>query len=287
MIIVTGAGGRLGRGVVEQLLERVPAAEVGVSVRDPEKVAHLTERGVRVRRGDFADPSTLPEAFAGARQVLVVSVDALGEQAHSLHRAAITAAAAAGAERVLYTSHMGANPDSPFPAMPDHAATEGMLAAAGIPFTSLRNGFYASTVPFIIGPAVETGRLLAPIDGPVSWTDHDDLAEATAKILTDEVAFDGSPPPLTASAALDLVDIARILSELTGRSIERVVVSDDEWVAGLVGRGMPEEQARMLLTLFLAARRGEFAAVDPTLEKLLGHPTRTLRQVLGEHLSGR
>ena len=63
MIIVTGANGQLGRAFAERLLERVPTAQIGVSVRDPEKARDLDERGVRVRRGDFDDAASLAHAF--------------------------------------------------------------------------------------------------------------------------------------------------------------------------------------------------------------------------------
>jgi NAD(P)H dehydrogenase (quinone) len=39
MIIVTGATGQLGRAIVEQLVGRVPADQIDVSVRDPEKAS--------------------------------------------------------------------------------------------------------------------------------------------------------------------------------------------------------------------------------------------------------
>jgi NAD(P)H dehydrogenase (quinone) len=123
MIIVTGATGQLGRAIVEQLLERVPAEQVGVSVRDPEKATTLADRGVRVRPGDFGDAASLRHAFGGARQVLIVSAG-IGEAARRQHRTAIQVAREAGAERILYTSPMGANPASAFAPMPDHAAIE-------------------------------------------------------------------------------------------------------------------------------------------------------------------
>lgn len=283
MIVITGGTGQLGSQVVEQLLRRVPAEQVGVSVREPGKAQGLAERGVRVRRGDFADPASLAEAFEGATQVLVVSMDQLGEAAVAGHVAAIEAARDAGAKRVLYTSHQAAAEDSLFAAAPDHAATERHLAAAGTPFTSLRNGFYAGTVPMLLGPALETGELVAPADGPVSWTARADLAEAAAVILAGEGRFDGPTPPLTAPVALDLEAVAGLLGELTGRAIRRVVVADDEWVASLANHGVPAEQAELLLGMFRAARRGEFAATAPDLEDLLGRPATPLRAILQEH----
>ena len=186
MIVVTGANGHLGRAVVEQLLSRLPAERIVACVRDPGKANELDKQGITVRAGDFAKPEELATAFAGAEQVLVISVDKLGEEARRLHRAAIGAARSAGAGRVLYTSHMGTHPDSPFS---DHHAAEAVLAEGGQPFTSLRHGFYAESALQLIGRGFETGEIRAPEDGPVSWTTRADLAEADAAILAETRAI--------------------------------------------------------------------------------------------------
>ncbi|WP_329557694.1 SDR family oxidoreductase [Streptomyces sp. NBC_00696] len=284
MIVVTGANGQLGKGVVDQLLARVPAERIAVSVRDPEGAKELAERGVRVRRGDFDDPKTLADAFEGADQILLVSAASTGDTALRQHRAAIAAARASGARRVLYTSHMGANPASPFAPMPDHAETEGVLRAAGVPFTSLRNGFYAATTVMLLGSALQTGELVAPEDGPVSWTAHGDLAEAAAIVLAEEGRFDGVTPALTGAEALDLADVAALASSVSGRTIKRVTVSDDEYRAGLVSHGVPEGQAELLVGLFRASRAGEFAEVSPVLGELLGRAPVSVREVLAAAL---
>jgi NAD(P)H dehydrogenase (quinone) len=274
MIVVTGATGLLGGAVVERLLGKVPAAEIGVSVRDPAKATALAERGVRVRRGDYDDAASLAHAFEGAEQLLLVSAAATGEPALRQHATAIDAARAAGVRRIVYTSHMGANPASAFAPMPDHAATEAMLEASGLAFTALRNGFYASSGRMLLGQAFETGELAAPADGPVSWTAHDDLAEAAAIVLTDEGRFEGPTPPLTGSAALDLAGLA---AEVLGRPIRRTVLTDAQYREAL-----PEPVAEIFLGLFAASRAGEFAAVDPTLGELLGRPPLTVRDVLAK-----
>jgi NAD(P)H dehydrogenase (quinone) len=280
MIIVTGANGQLGRAVVERLLSHVPAERVGVSVRNPEKAGELSDRGVRVRQGDFADPAGLAHSFEGASQVLIVSADAVGGAAVGMHRAAIEAAGAAGAHRVLYTSHMGASPSSLFAPMPDHAATEAALRDSGIGWTSLRNGFYATSALMTLGDAVRTGELAAPQDGPVSWTAHADLAEAAARILAADNGPDGPTAPLTATEALDFAEIAEIASDLTGRPIKRVVVTDEEYRAGLIGHGLPEALADLLIGMFAASRQGEFERVDPALGQLIGRPPTPFRDVL-------
>ncbi len=73
-------------------------------------------------------------------------------------------------------------------------------------------GPYATTVPFLLGRALETGELVAPADGPVSWAMPADLAEAAAIILADEGRFDGATPPLSAPGALDLEAVAGSLT---------------------------------------------------------------------------
>lgn len=280
MIIVTGATGQLGHDIMEQLLERRPVDQLGVSVRDLLKAEDLARRGVRVRQGEFDDPASLAHAFEGASQVLIVS----GPADPRPHRVAIEAAKAAGACRILYTSHMGANLASPFAPMPAHAATEQDLVGSGILFTALRNGFYAASGIQLMGQALRTGELIAPEDGPVSWTGHADLAEAAAIAVTEEGRLDGITAPLTSLEALDLADIAAIASELTGRQITRITVSDDEWIAGMTSRGVPEQQAKFLLGMFEASRRGEFAAVSPALADLLGRKPIPFRELLAAAL---
>lgn len=231
-----------------------------------------------------ADRTQLPAAFEGAAQVLVVSVNKLGEEALRMHRDAIQAARTAGARRVLYTSHMGARADSPFVPAVDHAATEAILAEGGGAFTALRHGFYAESALHMIGSGFQDGELRVPEDGPVSWTARADLAEADAVLLANEGRLDGVTPPLTAPEAFTMADLAAIASELTGREIKRVVVSDDEWREAKVGAGVPAQMAQMLLGAWHAARRGDFATNDPTLATLLGRRPQTMRDVLAATL---
>src|SRR5882757_2467980 len=191
MIVITGATGALNGATVEHLLKRVPAEHIGVSVRDVAKAQHFADRGVRVRQGSYEDPAALRHSFEGAAQVLLVSSNDPHADAVSLHRVGIEAAVAAGVQRILYTSHQGAGADSPFHPARDHAATERLLADSGIAWTSLRNGYYAHSLGWLLGHWQETDVIAAPADGPVSWTDRTDTAEAAAVILAGGRAFDG------------------------------------------------------------------------------------------------
>lgn len=281
MIVVTGATGRLGRAIVERLADRMPADRLGVSVRSPERAIDLQARGIRVRRGDFDQPETLAAAFEGATQVLIVS----GRGNPAAHRAAIEAARDAGVERIVYTSQQGADPDSLFAATRSHAVVERELQSSGVPFTVLRNGFYASTAVLMMRSALGSGQLILPEDAAVSWTAHADLADAAVIALTAPGRLDGISPALTGPELLDYADAAAIASDLTGRKISRVTVADADWKSAALGSGMPAHAVDMTLELFAASRRGEFTVVDPALQELLGRRPAGLRDVLAAELT--
>lgn len=93
-----------------------------------------------------------------------------------------------------------------------------MLEESGVAWTSLRNGFYAHSLQWLLGSWRDTGVISVPGTGPVSWTAREDAAEAAALILASDGRCDGSVT-LTASSAPTFDDIATIASALVGRSI--------------------------------------------------------------------
>ena len=134
-----------------------------MSVRDTAKAQHFADRGVRVRRGSYEDPAALLDSFEGADQVLLVSSNDPGADGVSLLRVGIDTAVAAGARRILYTSHQHAGLDSPFFPARHHAATEALLAGSGVAWTSLRNGFLDLPAQRLLCPQPRlAARALAP-----------------------------------------------------------------------------------------------------------------------------
>lgn len=281
MIVVTGATGALNGATVGHLLDRLPPDQLVVVARDPSRAERFAELGVAVRYGDYAEPESLPAAFAGADQLLLVSASDPAADAVALHRAAVDAAVTAGVGRIVYTSHQGAAAATPFGPGRDHAATEDLLGASGVAWTSLRNGFYAHSLHWLAGPWRETGVIAVPADGPVSWTARGDVAEAAASILIADGGYDG-PVTLTADAAPTFADVADIGSDLTGRTVTVEVQDEQEWLAGQVAAGQQETMARFLLGMYQAAAEGFFAGTDPLLGTLLGRRPQTVRDLLAQ-----
>ena len=90
MYAITGANGQLGRLVIDELLETLPADQIVATMRDPAKGTDLASRGVQVREADYDRPDTLRSALEGARRVLLISSSAVGVRA-AQHQAVIDA----------------------------------------------------------------------------------------------------------------------------------------------------------------------------------------------------
>ena len=124
-LLVTGAGGNLGKAVVAEL-RRLGAKKVIAATRTPGKHRELTALGVEEREADFDRPETLRAAFQGVERLLLVSTDSLHAPDVRIqqHRAAIQAAASAGVEHVIYTSIPNAHPTEGPSIQDDHFWTE-------------------------------------------------------------------------------------------------------------------------------------------------------------------
>ena len=140
-IVITGATGRLGRHVVEALLQRnVPAAEIVAAGRSIEKLADFAARGVQVRAMDYTDPASVALALQGASRVLLISGSEVGQRVDQ-HRTVIEAAAAAGVELIAYTSIANADTTG-MKLATEHQATEPILTEAGVQFATASNTWY-------------------------------------------------------------------------------------------------------------------------------------------------
>jgi NAD(P)H dehydrogenase (quinone) len=281
-IVVTGATGGLGSSVVEQLLRLSPRSLLAVSVRNPDAARHLSERGVGIRRGDFDEPASLAPAFEGAERLLIVSTRADNRTRIVQHRNAIDAAHRAGVRHVYYTSIVQ-RPGSVFAPARGHFDTENYLAASGPAWTIFRNGQYIENLPMFLAPAIATGALALPPDGPTAWVARQDLAEGIARVMI-EGGRERESLLLTGPEALDFAQIVAIAARILGRRIARRTISAARFKEMLAARGLSRDAARVLASGFVSRAAGELAAVDPTLADLLGRPLKRVEDVLPDLL---
>ena len=282
-ILVTGAAGQLGRLVVEHLLDtfQLPAADIAVGSRDPGKLADMAARGVETVRIDFDDSHSLAEGFAGAGRILLISTDAIGEPGKRLaqHVAAVKAASNAGAERILYTSMPSAE-DNRITFGPDHHGTEQAIHDCGLPYTIFRNGWYMENLFMSLPQALAGGQWFSAAgDGVLAHAARDDIARAIAAGLASPAA-ESVTYTLTGSEPLDTKAIAALVSEITGKPLAVIDVSDTDLAQGMAAAGVPQALIPTFVSFDTNTREGKIAMVTNDIETLTGSKPVTLRAFL-------
>ncbi|MEA2212450.1 MAG: hypothetical protein QOF83_2398 [Solirubrobacteraceae bacterium] len=282
-VVVSGASGQLGRLVAEQLLGQMAPADVILVSRTPGALSELARLGADVRHGDLDDPASLPEAFAGGDRLLLISTMAVGHRVEQT-RAALDAAARAGIQHVAYTSLTNPVAGHPSGAVVDeHRQSEELLHSCGLAWTVLRNAAYAELQVPLGTVAATYGRLVTNAgDGRVAPLSRSDCAAAAVAVLT-TAGHEGKTYEITGPEALTQADIARLLTDVTGRPVRVMPSGDRRLMWGLLRLGTPKPVARAIVDLGIATREGYFDIVDPAFQTLTGRPPRTLRDVLMAH----
>lgn len=282
--LVTGATGKLGSKVVETLLKKVPAAELAVSVRNPEKAEHLRARGVDVRHGDFDQPETLDAAFAGVERLLIISADGDNETRIRQHTNAVAAAERAGVSFIAYTSLANAAESGIFLA-PVHRVTEEAIVKTGIPYSFLRNNWYLENEAGSI-QAVLAGApwVTSAGDGKVGWAPQQDYAEAAAAVLTGEghehTIYELSGPLLSQE------QLTSALGEVLKREVPIQQLDDAAYAAVMKEAGIPDFVLPILTGIQEGIRTGALEVESNDFVKLLGRPVTPIREALAQLVNG-
>lgn len=279
-LLVTGAGGHLGRRVAELLIE-ANAGTLIATTRHPEKLADLAARGVDVRHADFDDPNSLAAAFAGADRLLLISTDALHAPGLRLgqHRNAVAAALGAGVGHVVYTSAPSPYPTSESSLIGDHFWTEAALFESALDWTILRDNIYAEIALLSLRHAAASGQLFtATGTGGRSYVTREDCARTAAAALaraTGRQILDVTGPSVVTSD-----ELAAVASELTGRKVSHVSLPPSALLDGLLKAGLPPVMAAGLVAFDVAAAEGRHAILTPTVKTLTGREPSPLMDFL-------
>ncbi|MEU2300984.1 SDR family oxidoreductase [Streptomyces antibioticus] len=282
-IVVTGATGHLGRHVVEQLLEKVPAREITAVVRDEAKAADLAARGVRLAVADYNTPETFDGLFAAGDKVLLISGNEFDKGRPQQHQVVIDAAKAAGVALLAYTSAPGTLTAA---LADDHRATERALTASGVPYTLLRNGWYHENYTEQLAPVLEHDAVVSAAgEGRISSASRADYAAAAVAVLTGE-GHENRTYELGGDEAWSLTEYAAELSRQTGREIVHTPVSTEALTGILTGAGLPEQFAAVLAGVDASIEKGELVVTGGDLSRLIGRPTTPVTEAITAALKG-
>ncbi|MGI8490443.1 SDR family oxidoreductase [Pectobacterium sp. S5] len=278
MIAITGASGQLGRLVIAQLLEKVPASDIVALVRDVNKVADLSAKGVQVKAADYNQPEALASALQDVDKVLLISSSEVGQRAVQ-HRNVIDAAVKAGVKLVAYTSLLHAD-KSPLALAAEHQQTEALLKASGLPHVLLRNGWYTENYAASIPAALEHGVFIGSAgEGKIASATREDFAAAAVAVLTQEGQA-GKVYELAGDEPYTLAELAAEISKQSGKNIGYQNLSEAEFAGVLVSAGLPEGFAQIIADSDTGASKGGLFDDGKQLSRLIGRPTTPLSAVV-------
>ena len=255
MILVVAATGQYGRLVVDALLQKVPAKDLAVAVRHPEKARAWRERGVSVRQADYDDLSSLHAAFEGIDDLLFVSSPEFDTPKRmAQHERVIEGAKRGKVRHVAYTSFLGAQHEQPA-GFNAHYLTERALEKSGLTSTFLRHPFYTDSLvsPALLQDVTASGQLKDASGGKaVNTASRADLAAAAAAVLTG-TGEKGRPVELTGTP-WTFAQLALAIGRATNRSISVQTIPSSEagplgWLFDLIAAGLYERETPELARL--------------------------------------
>jgi len=277
---VTGATGVVGGGVARGLAEA--GIDTRLIVRSAAKSPELP--GTEVAVAAYGDRADSEAALAGIQTLFMVSAaehpDRLAQ-----HLDFVDAAAAAGVQRIVYTSFFGASPESTFLLGRDHWHTEERIRASGMHFTLLRDNLYADFLPLFGG---EEGVLRGPADdGRLAAVARADVIDVAVAVLTAAQAVepgsgvhDDAVYHLTGPQSLTLTEYAEILTRVTGRPFSFENETIEEAYASRAVFDAPEWMVDAWVSTYRAIAVGEMDGVTGDVEQVSGHPALSLEQLL-------
>jgi NAD(P)H dehydrogenase (quinone) len=277
--MVSGAGGQLGRQVVDLLREQGFGRRIVAGTRNPGKLTELSSQGVHVRRLDWEDEGSLAPALAGVDRLLIVSGDQLPNRAENQVRL-VNAAKAAGVKHLTYTSMIAPERYQHIPIAPSHLATEQAIKASGLGYAILQNYWYPDGLIQTLKRAIASGRWdTSAGEGRVAYVTREDCARAAAAVLAADEAPTGTFA-ITGAEALSAREIATLTTALTGKPIAVSTLTDDEAAAGLRAAHLPEFVIALITGIDRLNREGDAATVTGDFEKLTGHKPASVRDWL-------
>ena len=275
---MTGARGRVGSSVVTEL-EKLGVPCRAASRRD---VGTRGERTLPVRF-DWTDRESVDHAFAGCRAAFLVLPEESAGLAPHLGDVIVRVPKDV---RLVLLSAMSAQVAAELTGI---GAIEAAIRSRSGPFTILRPNTFTQlfTRGAVLASIRETGTILAPTGAAqVSFVDAEDVGAVAASILAcHDDRYSEAELTLTGPAALSFADVARVCSEVLGRTVRHDDVSALEHATRLERFGLPTSVVRLLGVFFGALRSGAHSAVDRTVATLLAREARSVEDVIRRELS--
>ncbi len=271
-VLVLNATGKVSAALIDRLVDA--GHSVTAASRRPAQSADARVRRVHF---DYGDPATFDAALEDVERLFWLGpplvLDLVSHCGPFLERALPRVA------KAVSMTAAGVEHDEAIPLR----QIELLMDASPAVTTRLRpSWFHDNFHTFWVHGIRSDGVIALPAgDARTAFIDSRDIADAAFSALTDP-GTDGGSYTLTGPESLTYTQAAAILSEAAGRPIRYQPISDEDFTAGVIQAGFPEDYAHFLTGLFQAVRAGAAAAVTDDVQALTGHPPRSLRSYAEE-----
>jgi uncharacterized protein YbjT (DUF2867 family) len=276
-VLVTGATGTIGRDVAKRLSEKGVSVRAGV--RDQAKARRQFGSNIALAPFDFENEKTFSEALEGVEKVFLLP-PLLPNQLEVMN-AFVDAAKRAGVHHMVKLSAIGVDDETPPTAIKWHGANEQHIHDSGLAFTFLRPNSFMQNF-FTYFPPRDGAIYLPWGNGTASFVDTRDIATVAAKVLTSD-GHEGKIYTLTGPVTLGIAEVARILSEVTGREFTYVDVPEAAARDGMLQAGVPRWQVDLVMGLHAVNKQNHWSAVTSDIEKVTGTPPTDFSQFARDH----
>ena len=284
LILVTGATGKTGANVVEQLIERGFPVRALARRRD-DRSKRLEEFGSEVVLGDFQNLQSIRRAMKGAGRVYFCYPPE-GDRLVDATTNVAVAARDEGVEALVNMSQISAREDSKSPLARHHWLSENILDWADVGAVHIRPTFFAELLYILGGQGIANdGKLYLPYGeechAPVAAAD---IARVVVGILADPTMHVGERYVVTGPKNMTIAEMAEVLSGELGRPVDYVDLPNEAWGQVLSEQvGLPEFLVTHLKAVADDHKNGVFSAQTDVVKRIGGQDPQSLEDFAREH----
>ena len=277
MFVIFGASGKVGQVSAASL--RNEGHAVRAVVRNDAQGEQLARMGCEIVLADLLDPTSVARAIEGADAVQILCPVPMGDArpGSTMHRMIDVAADALRANpppHVLALSDYGAELDHGTGITLLFHALEKQLQTAVQNLTLLRAAEHMQNWARVIPVALATGKLPSlhhPLSKRFPTVAAQDVGLLAAELLLGESRGSGSHVvSIEGPRRVAALDIARALSEVSGREISAHEVPRNDWPAMLLRAGLGADHAQLIIDLYETHNAGRIDVEEGIGERRFG-----------------